>query len=216
MADEFESLIPMINKVLADMREEDTQRMGDVEEICRAICKSEGTDPEECLAQTMEAVERTRALDVGDRPTPEPQRGLPEGAAGFHRYMESILETSEWNEHMGRVTGSALTPVQDVQPETNKMLVQMIKAMAHAIDSDKARRDEVIAAQGNALREVREEINELHALSHFHGDHPSVGMEAVVPALDVGGGPAWPVPRQAVVPADGPRQDDGLGGDPIA
>ena len=65
------------------------------------------TAPAEAVEQVQEAITgRTRALDVGGSPTPEPQRELPEGAAGFHRYMESMLETSAWDEAAGRIRGT--------------------------------------------------------------------------------------------------------------
>ena len=175
------------------------------------------TAPEEAVEQVQEALAydgspRTRALDVGggpvwpSPPTPEPQRELPEGAAGVYRSMESILETSGWDEAAGRVKGADGVPYAE-QSQTNLLLVQMIKAMAHAIDEE-------IAAQGNAMREARAEINELHAMSHFHGDHPSVGWHPVVPAdgptvNDFDVDPA-PMPR----PGSGPLDDDPAG-DPL-
>ena len=129
------------------------------------------TDPEEALAQTMEAVERTRALDIGqDKLAPAQQERLgvdrdrsDEGS--YVRYIESLVETHKWDgeeercvKDSGRTARS--TTHQDMLA-TNSMLVQLHRV--HAVSLD--RHAEEIVALKAEMSQARAEINGLRELT---------------------------------------------------
>ena len=203
---------------------------GDSRQRVEIVIVALDTDPEECLAQTMEAVERTRALDIGQDKLVPAQQGtladiqhqpLEADRGSYVRYIESLVEANHWDgeeEHcMRSLPGSTnRSTVHEGMKATNSMLVQLHRA--HAVSMDRhaeeivalksaqrrqdLRREEVIALT-TALREVRTEVNELQGRpSTIHGD---VHVHNEPPAQTVRPAPPTPPPTNDLEDRVGPE-----------